>query len=156
MQFKLFFLIGLVVGCLPIHGLRLSTLECFYSPTCLKKLAIFTKSSSIPSPLNTSIPNRFTPISSTTIGTLIDELFIESWQNTSNYSSYYSTCAPSNCRYTYVKRNGIVYMLTTILGLYGGLAEGLSFAIWYGLCAFWKICERIKRHRATVSVINNE
>ncbi|CAF1687412.1 unnamed protein product, partial [Adineta ricciae] len=91
--------VGLVVGCLPVHGLRLSTLECFYSSGCLKRLAKFVNSSFVLSPLKRSIPSRFTPISSTPIGTLIDELFIESWQNSSNYSSYYSICAPSNCRY---------------------------------------------------------
>ncbi|CAF1686422.1 unnamed protein product, partial [Adineta ricciae] len=84
---------GLVVGCLPVHGLRLSTLECFYSSECLKQLAKFVNSSFVLSPLKRSIPSRFTPISSTPIGTLIDELFIESWQNSSNYSSYYSICA---------------------------------------------------------------
>ncbi|CAF1669857.1 unnamed protein product [Adineta ricciae] len=138
---------GLVVGCLPVHGLRLSTLECFYSSECLTDLAVFVKSSLVLSPLNQSIPSRFTPISSTPIGTLIDELFIESWQNSSNYSSYYSICAPSNCRYTYVERNGFVYTLTTILGLYGGLTEGLPLVIWGSLQVYWKIRERIKRHR---------
>ncbi|CAF0824433.1 unnamed protein product [Adineta ricciae] len=145
-------LVGLVVGCLPVHGLRLSTLDCLYSSECLKKLAIFVKSSFVPSPLNESTPSRFTPISSTPIGTLIDELFIESWQNSSNYSSYYSICAPSNCRYTYVERNGFVYTLTTILGLYGGLTEGLPLVIWGSLQVYWKIRERIERHRRIVPI----
>ncbi|CAF1532675.1 unnamed protein product [Adineta ricciae] len=143
---------GLVVGCLPVHGLRLSTLECFYSSRCLEKLTKFVNSSSVLSPLDRSIPSRFTPISSTPIGTLIDELFIESWQNSSNYSSYYSICAPSNCRYTYVERNGFVYTLTTILGLYGGPTEGLPIVIWSSLYVYWKIRERIKRHRRILSI----
>ncbi|CAF1640553.1 unnamed protein product, partial [Adineta ricciae] len=143
---------GLVVGCLPVHGLRLSTLECFYSSECLTDLAVFVNSSFVPSPLNQSIPSRFTPISPTPIGTLIDELFIESWQNSSNYSSYYSICAPSNCRYTYVERNDFVYTLTTILGLYGGLTEGLPIVIWGSLQVYWKIRERIKRHRRIVPI----
>ena len=151
-EFNFFLLVGLVVGCLPVHGLRLSTLECFYSSKCLTELAEFVNSSLVLSPLNRSIPSRFTPISSTPIGTLIDELFIESWQNSSNYSSYYSICAPLNCRYTYVERNGFVYMLTTILGLYGGLTEGLPIVIWGSLHVYWKIRERIKRHRRIVPI----
>ncbi|CAF1466812.1 unnamed protein product [Adineta ricciae] len=147
--------VGLVVGCLPVHGLRLSTLECFYSSGCLKALAIFVNSSLVLSPLKRSIPSRFTPISSTPIGTLIDELFIESWQNSSNYSSYYLICAPSNCRYTYVERNGFVYTLTTILGLYGGLTEGLPIVIWGSLRVYWNIRERIKRHRR-IAPINSD
>ncbi|CAF0949480.1 unnamed protein product [Adineta ricciae] len=130
---------GFVVGCLPVHGLRLSTLECLYSSECLKRLAKFVNSSFVPSPLNQSIPSRFTPISSTPIGTLIDELFIELWQNSSNYSSYYSICAPSNCKYTYVESNDFVHILTTILGLYGGLTEELLIVIWGSLQMYWKI-----------------
>ncbi|CAF1187805.1 unnamed protein product [Adineta ricciae] len=102
--------------------------------------------------IRSSAEFRFTPISSTPIGTLIDELFIESWQNSSNYSSYYSICAPSNCRYTYVERNDFVYTLTTILGLYGGLTEGLPIVIWGSLQVYWKIRERIKRHRRIVPI----
>ncbi|CAF1687164.1 unnamed protein product, partial [Adineta ricciae] len=60
---------GLVVGCLPVHGLRLSTLECLYSSECLTELGEFVNSSFLPSPLNQSIPSRSTPVSSTPIGT---------------------------------------------------------------------------------------
>ncbi|CAF1554635.1 unnamed protein product, partial [Adineta ricciae] len=102
-------------------------------------LAKFVNSSFVPSPLNQSIPSRFTPISSTPIGTLIDELFIESWQNSSNYSSYYSICTPSNCKYTYVESNDFVHILTTILGLYGGLTQELPIVIWGSLQMYWKI-----------------
>ncbi|CAF1091189.1 unnamed protein product [Adineta ricciae] len=143
---------GLVVGCLPVHGFRLSTLECFYSSGCLEKLTKFVNSSLVLLPLDRSIPSRFTPISSTPIGALIDELFIESWQNSSNYSSYYSICAPSKCQYPYAERKNFVYLLTTILGLCGGLTEGLPIVIWSSLHVYWKIRERIKIHERIVPI----
>ncbi|CAF4715245.1 unnamed protein product, partial [Rotaria sp. Silwood2] len=112
----------LVLGCLPIYGLRLSTLECLYNLTCLQKLFNLTnRIEDIPSSLDISIYTRFSAISSITIGTLIDQLFIEAWQNESNYLNYFSICVPLTCRYTYAKRNDILYILTTFLGLYGGL-----------------------------------
>ncbi|CAF1071614.1 unnamed protein product [Adineta ricciae] len=142
---------GLVRGCLPVHGLRLSTLECFYQQTCLSELAVFVNSSDVPSPLNISIPTRFTPVSSTKIGTIIDELFIESWHNTTNYSNYYLTCAPSTCQYSYMEKNNALYMLTTFLALYGGLTEGLKFLVWYCLCLYWKIRQWLRQRQDIVA-----
>ncbi|CAF2717447.1 unnamed protein product [Rotaria sp. Silwood2] len=123
---------GLVLGCLPIYGLHLSTFECLYNSTCLWKLFNLINSEyNISSSLNTSIYSRFMPISSVVVGTLIDELFIEAWKNESNYSNYFSICAPLTCRYTYTERNDFLYILATFLGLYGGLTIGLKFVIWY-------------------------
>ncbi|CAF3984678.1 unnamed protein product [Rotaria sordida] len=108
---------GLVIGCLPIYGLRLSTLECLYDSICLQKLSNFSNMIyNIPSFLNISMYSRFYPISSVLVGTLIDELFIEGWQHETNYSSYFSICAPSMC-------------------LYGGLTVGLKIFIWHSLHA---------------------
>ncbi|CAF4032239.1 unnamed protein product [Adineta steineri] len=146
---------GLVIGCLPVYGLRLSTLECFYNSTCLQRLATFLNSSYVLSPLNISLYSRFIPISLTTVGTLIDELFIETWYNTSNYSSYFSSCAPLTCHYSYVKRNSILYMITTYVGLFGGLTVGLKYAVWYGLCLYWKVRQSCTNVRNRVEPVND-
>ncbi|CAF3036128.1 unnamed protein product, partial [Rotaria sp. Silwood2] len=145
----------LVIGCLPIFGLRLSTLECLYSPMCLQKLSNLTKN--IYNNLwllNISIPSRFTPVSSTLIRTLIDESFIESWHIKSNYSNYFEICAPSTCQYTYEKRHDALYILTTFLGLYGGLTVGLKLIVWYVLCITAKVQEYLIDRRRRVEPIN--
>ncbi|CAF4106479.1 unnamed protein product [Adineta steineri] len=146
---------GLVIGCLPVYGLRLSTLECFYNSTCLERLATFLNSSYVLSPLNISLYSRFTPISSTTIGTLIDELFIETWYNTSNYSSYFSSCAPLTCHYSYEKRNSVLYMITTYVGLFGGLTVVLKYVVWYVLCLYWKVRQLCTNVRNRVEPVND-
>ncbi|CAF4719526.1 unnamed protein product, partial [Rotaria sp. Silwood2] len=141
---------SLVLGCLPIYGLRLSTLECLYNLTCLQKLFNLTnRIEDIPSSLDISIYTRFSPISSITIGTLIDQLFIEAWQNESNYLNYFSICVPLTCRYTYAKRNDILYILTTFLGLYGGLTVGLKFIVWHSLRVNSQVQQRftVRRRR---------
>ena len=129
--------LGIVFGCLPIYGLRFSSLRCFYNSTCLKILTDSIEINDTLTPLNNSL-------SSISIGTLIDELFIETWTNSSNYSSYYSICAPLTCRYSYSERNSPLYIITTILGLYGGLTVGLKSVIWYILFIYWKICQHIR------------
>ncbi len=102
--------------------------------------------------MNSSLPSRFNPISTVTFGTLIDELFIESWINSSNYSAYFSICAPLTCQYSYVERNSILYMITTFLGLYGGLTVGLKFLVWHGLLIYWKIYQSISDSRRNQSM----
>jgi hypothetical protein len=137
-------------GCLPINGLRLLTLECFYNASCVSQLFLLSNVSTIFYPiLNKNLPTRFIPISSTLIGTLIDKLFIETWLNSSNYLQYYSMCSPSICQYTSMKRSDVIYMLTTFLGLYGGLTVGTKFIVWDGLCLYRKFtrCCTIRRYQ---------
>ena len=122
-------LLGIVTGCLPIDGLRLSTLECFFNQTCLNQLNTVLNSFI---PMLSANSTQFSP-STTTIGSLIDGAFIESWLTSSNYSTYFLLCAPPICRYSYSERNNIVYILTTLLGLYGGLTVALRFLVWYNL-----------------------
>ncbi|UJR19841.1 hypothetical protein I4U23_022974 [Adineta vaga] len=145
---------GIVFGCLPIFGLRLSTLECFYSSTCLNQLANFISSSKMPDALNISTNTRFDPISSVLIGTLIDELFIETWQSFSNYSNYFTYCAPLTCHYSYEERNSFLYILTTFLGLYGGLTVGLQLFVWHVLSIYWKICQWFTIRHGRVQTVN--
>jgi hypothetical protein len=151
-------LIGLVVGCWPINGLRMSTLECFFSSSCintiLRYLYYFTEMDGSPpinftlpqvlpftvNPLNSSLPSRFAP--NTTIGILLDALFIEQWTNTTSYENYYDACEPTLCRYEYVARNDAVYVITSILSLYGGLIVSLRFIVWN----ISRLYERAKRH----------
>ena len=149
-----FFYLGLAIGCLPIYGLRQSTLKCLYNSTCLKGMASFFRISAVLDPLDASVYSRFTPVSSVLTGTLIDELFIEMWQNTSNYSSYFAACAPSTCRYTYEQRSDAIYMLTTFLGLYGGLTVGLKFVIWHILNIYWQVRQWLARRQTSVEPMN--
>lgn len=152
---------GLVVGCWPIHGLLMSTLECFFSSSCIDTIISYLDyylemdgspptNFTIPDvlalqikPLSGSISSRFAP--NTTIGTLIDELFIEQWTNTSSYESYYATCAPSVCRYQYTSRNDALYVITSILSIYGGLTVSLRFIVWNTM----RLYRLIKRHLRT-------
>ena len=137
---------GLVIGCLPIDGLRMSTLECFFSSSCIGSITDFleyytqmdgspptnftppTVASVVMKPLDDSIISRFSM--TTQIGTIMDELFIDSWAKTSSFEQCYTACAPTMCRYEYVKRNDLLYIATLLLALYGGLTISLRFIVW--------------------------
>ncbi|CAF0862752.1 unnamed protein product [Adineta steineri] len=131
---------GVVAGCLPIDGIRLSTLECFYDSNCILNLTSIASTRTttiwIAKPLNASTPSNYS--SNTLIGSLADSLFVEDWGIASNYSSYFASCAPHSCSYQYIDHNTILYIITTLLGLYGGLTVVLYFIVWYG----WLMCRK--------------
>ena len=108
----------------------------------------------IVTPLNSSIPSRFPP--NITIGNLIDELFIEQWSTKSIYENYFAACAPSVYRYEYVSRNSIVYVITLILSLYGGLTFGLRFIVWNGSRICYKIKARFSNRITVVQPFNSD
>ncbi|CAF3007977.1 unnamed protein product [Rotaria sp. Silwood2] len=126
---------GFVGGCLPVDGLRQSTLECLFDSACLFMLSTSLNSSMVPPSLNASIVTQF-PYLTTTIGSIIDELFVEEWINTSNFSAYYQECSPRLCRVTLNENNNVIYMITTLLGFYSGLTLCLRFIILRSFLAF--------------------
>ncbi|CAF3789909.1 unnamed protein product [Rotaria socialis] len=127
---------GFVVGCYAIESLLRSTLECFFDKTCLDTLDRFFPITSITnfdvlSANQTRFPRQ------TSIETLINELFIEEWSTVISFSSYYQQCAPMSCTYMYVQHNNVLYILTTLLGLYGGLTVALRLCVLYFI-DFWR------------------
>ncbi|CAF0959993.1 unnamed protein product [Rotaria sordida] len=160
------FLPGLVVGCLPYDGLRMSTLECFFSSSCISTiltyLEYYTQMDGSPpinfipptvlpiniSPLDNSTPSRFPK--NTSIGTLLDEYFLEEWKYNVSYEDYFAACAPTHCNFEYVTRNNLLYVATSVLGLYGGLTIGLRFITWNAMWLYRWMTKRIRSHRVTI------
>ncbi len=119
---------GVFAGCLPVESLLKSTLECLFDSSCLKTIRTFIPSSNITGvyALNTSqtqlVPN-------TSIEILINKLFIEKCSMEPSFSNYYAQCAPILCASTLSKGKNPLYILTKLLGLYGGLTAVLRFCI---------------------------
>ena len=115
---------GLKIGCLPTTSLHLSTLECFYDQSCINLIQeyIHSNDSSISSLIKAS---RF-PLN-TTIDELIENMFIEQLKTQIDYSLYYKQCSPSICSYTYIQYIDLLYTITFLLGLQGGLSIVLKW-----------------------------
>ncbi|CAF3342143.1 unnamed protein product [Rotaria sp. Silwood2] len=60
---------------------------------------------------------RLSKFENFSLGKLNDQLFVETWKNTSNYTKYFETCRPLQCQYTLSNRNKPIIMLTNLLGL---------------------------------------
>ncbi|CAF3591229.1 unnamed protein product [Rotaria sp. Silwood1] len=129
---------GIVLACTAIESILTTDYRCFYDQTCINMLLSvynFDMPKRLPLPaatlaitaMNSSKRSRFS--TRDTMGTLIGELLLEEWEIHSNFEGYYETCAPSSCTYTVTQRLDTVYVVATILGLYGGLAILFRLAV---------------------------
>ena len=116
-SFAGFIVPGFRVGCYPLESLLQSTLECLYNISCINQLkSMYTQTDIIFNPLNASLsaPN-------TTVQSLVAKLLVEEWETSVVYEQYYSTCASLSCTYSFDGQISLIYTITTIIGLYGGL-----------------------------------
>ncbi|CAF1271698.1 unnamed protein product [Adineta ricciae] len=113
---------GLKIGCTPSESFLVSTLECFYDLSCI---ALIRGKSLDTVNINATGSRRFLP--NTTVIDLVNDLFIDSWVTTLNYSAYYDYCSPVSCSYTYIQRLNSFYTVTLILGFNGGVSVVLKW-----------------------------
>ncbi|CAF1094407.1 unnamed protein product [Didymodactylos carnosus] len=119
---------GLYVGCYIADALLHSDLRCFYDQSCLSTLL---KATQYPpdniTSLNSSVTSQYT--TTTSIDQLVRNLLIEQWNNQTSYESYFDACQPLFCTYSYVSGATLIYVITTIIGLIGGLTKVFKFII---------------------------
>ena len=106
-----------------IEALLQSTLQCFYRQKCIDQLQVYLLA---PVPmyvkaLNASLPSQYSKTS--TIEDLLNNLMIEKWNSTPLYDQYYNECQPTECTYTITTRNNVIYIITTLIGIIGGLTK---------------------------------
>lgn len=137
-----------MAGCLPLESLRQSTLECLYNQSCINLLSL-QPNISTPKALNVSF-SKF-PINST-IGFIFDQsLFLESWQNTSNFENYYSTCKPQLLSYTYEDKFYFSSMFTLCISAFGGLVLAWQL-ITPGFIKIWNLIKKKKKETDTKKI----
>ncbi|CAF4832005.1 unnamed protein product [Rotaria sp. Silwood1] len=116
---------GFRVGCYPLQSLLQSTLNCLYNRTCINQLkSIYSNTDLTVQPLD---PTLSSP--NVTVQTLINELLVDRWYNSINYDQYYSSCAPISCTYSYNNQVDSIYLVTSIIGLFGGLTVALKISV---------------------------
>jgi hypothetical protein len=118
---------GMFLSWFPLQSLLMSTLACLYNDSCLFQIKAFinaTGSSTNFTTLNLSSEYNVNN-SYDSIEILANKLFIQSWNNKSSFELYFNQCHPLKCQYTYQSRLILIYMITTIIGLTGGLTVAL-------------------------------
>jgi beta-lactamase regulating signal transducer with metallopeptidase domain len=64
-----------------------------------------------------------------TIRELLNNLMIEQWNVSPIFENYYNACQPINCTYTLETNNNLIYIVTTLFGIAGGLITVLKFIV---------------------------
>ncbi|CAF1393961.1 unnamed protein product [Adineta ricciae] len=147
---------GMVQSVSPFRSVLLSTLECLYNETCFSYIT--NQINPLISPQNFSLlkssllsmnQSPYDPINS-----LVNKLFIQSWENKSSYESYFDACSPSTCQYTYYSRFYIISIITIYIGSLGGLHLVLHFLVPYIIKLLSQIWNTIiSRRRNTIRPI---
>jgi hypothetical protein len=117
---------GIYAGCYAVEALLQSDLRCFYDNLCLQQLI-----SSLQLTTNTSSLSNSTSqyqVNSSLLQ-IISNLMIEQWNNQTFYQNYFDQCQPDECTATYVQRGNILYIITTMTGLIGGLTKAYMFTV---------------------------
>jgi hypothetical protein len=66
----------------------------------------------------------------TTIETILTQLFVSKWLQNASFDLYFNQCAPQSCQYSYSKQYNPLYVVTTLMALFGGLTQGLHFILY--------------------------
>ena len=140
---------GFVWRCSIVDSLLHSTLECLFSDTnCRNDLLLHflnftnTKVRPVP-PINVTMLGRFT--SNTTVGQIVEKNFVNEWMPSVSHINYFQICAPRTCTYTYIQRANLLYAVTTLAAVFGGLIYFLRFVAPLVI----KIVTRRRRHSSS-------
>jgi hypothetical protein len=121
------------IGCYMVEATLKSNLAALYNQSWLddflKTIAFynFTSDTFNVTALNASLHSQYN--TTTPINTIMQNLMIESWNTDVNYSAYYEQCHPNECKYTYIVNHDVIYIVTTIIGLIGGLVTIFQLVI---------------------------
>ncbi|CAF1418646.1 unnamed protein product [Adineta steineri] len=145
---------GLKMGCTPSESLLASTLECFYDSSCIK---LIQEQTNYNNSINTTIllsQNSSHFLINTTVRDLVNVLFVEDWSTQINYSSYFEQCSPSVCSYTYIQQFNLLYTITFLISIYGGLTIALKWICPWTVRLIANINQYRKKKSSTVQPVN--
>ena len=146
---------GFRIGCYPLEALLQSSLICLFNSTCVKLLEFYFPSSIGSGSMKTLIEAELTRYKmNITIETLVNQLLVEQWITNISYDAYFIQCAPSVCTFTYTRNNGPLVMITTILGLFGGLTITLRMLVPLAFYLVWHTYDKFHRADHSVSPAN--
>ena len=111
-------------GCFVMDMVLQSSLLCWYDLNCIDDIRTLFEFFGVPLSENVTLldslrPSRFPP--NTSIDIIVNQMMVEQWNSNSSYEKFYQKCNPAYCSYSYQERIHLVYIVTTILGLIGGL-----------------------------------
>ncbi|CAF1160810.1 unnamed protein product [Adineta steineri] len=120
---------GIFVGCYLVEAVLQSDLRCFFDIGCLQQLidSLSLVNISASDIILNSTVSHYQEKSS--LLEIVSNLMVEEWNNQTSYDNYFNICQPSVCTATYISRGNIIYIITTTIGLIGGLTTVYKFVV---------------------------
>ncbi|CAF3955137.1 unnamed protein product [Adineta steineri] len=120
---------GIFVGCYLVEAVLQSDLRCFFDVGCLQQLidSLSLVNISVSDIILNSTASHYQEKSS--LLEIVSSLMVEEWNNQTSYDDYFNICKPSVCTATYISRGNIIYIITTTIGLIGGLTTVYKFVV---------------------------
>ncbi|CAF1379037.1 unnamed protein product [Adineta steineri] len=147
---------GVNIGCSIINTAMQSSLICWFNKNCIYQARRFVERYNISVYENSTIlldrnlSSRYHP--NTTIETIFNEMMIEEWNFSRSFASYFLKCKPSFCSVTYHKKANIIYIITVIIGLIGGINVILNLISPLIIKIIFKIINKLRRQRPSQSL----
>ena len=128
----LFVIPNIFVRCIPTESVLTSSLECWYDPQCFGRITAVYARKGVPDlnqtvPLHANTSSRFS--TDATFEVLMDKLLLENWTRSTSFEKFFSQCAPLSCSYTIENRFSWLFVIVTVLSVYGGLSKGLRLGL---------------------------
>jgi hypothetical protein len=108
----------IIRGCYPLETLLQSTFQYFYN----EKSIHFKR-------FNSSLSLSSRILANTTIEIILNELMLENFSINISYEYYFEQCSPLSCNYLYIQRHTSMYILISLISLYGGLVTILQWIV---------------------------
>ncbi|CAF0768516.1 unnamed protein product [Adineta steineri] len=115
---------GLRIDCWIVNSVLESTLTCWYNSRCIDQLRklladndLFLKTNI--TALNNKVSSRFP--TNVRVKVIVDEVMVEKWNYSISYTDFYHKCRPAYCTFSYQKRMNVLYIIITLIALFGGL-----------------------------------
>ncbi|CAF1661503.1 unnamed protein product, partial [Adineta ricciae] len=146
---------GFYVSCYVMDSLLQSNLQCFFNQSCIDQLQVYLDISPTMNitQLNRSLLKNFQVNS--TVEELVNNLMVEQWNSSISFDNYYSECQPVQCIYTDKMKNSAIYIVTTIIGLIGGLVTALKLIVPRVVMFFGKTRNNVERMKMTEHIRDN-
>jgi hypothetical protein len=143
--------LGFRVGCLPLEALLQSSLSCLYNQSCLDMIQSLMHHNK-PISVELLTYSSFVDLN-TTVETILSQLFVAKWFNRSSFDRYFNECAPQSCQYSYSTKFRRLYVVTTLIALFGGLLEGLHFVVSFMALVVFKLYDYLKKKKKKNTVV---
>ncbi|CAF0984316.1 unnamed protein product [Adineta steineri] len=149
------FVHGYLVGCTPLESLLQSTIECLYEQSCVDLLGTYLNMSLSNSSI--SLNKNETRFSSTnTTDSIVQQMFVETCSSNVSYNQYFEQCKPDSCSVTLFESGSFIIVVTTILGLYGGLTTFLKLLVPFLVFSTYKLIPAASSNNNTTTIVNTD